>query len=368
MLAYTRTVRFAAAVVVLFATVPVRAARAAHDVEVTSALVQFDVRAMHEARAAMEVGLRVGSSGLTRFELFDLGPGAQLDPYAPPQFVGADGTVYLPSVHALPSGGVALEFPDRRSALERGEYTLRGWWHLPLTAAGSASLRMPSWPNRVVNARMVVLAPRAAQPHAPVRYDQWSRRNLDAASSELSFTRIELPRTESFTVTLALPVPKQHARASKLGLPHARRVFSMALGLALGLCWWAKRRACKLPVQCDQSALIVLGCSVFAVGAFEVWPLMAAVAGVCASLLGSHTCRGATLPEDARGRHDAAEWFEITHAGGASAALLTLALLAYARPFAPAAISCSVCLVAPLFLSVRRAPHRPGEWQRAHAA
>jgi hypothetical protein len=368
MLTYTQVVRTAVAAFALFASLPVRAADVSSDVEVTSAVVQFDLRAPHRARAALEVGLHVGSGGLMRFELFDLGPNAQLDPYAPPQFVGVDGTVYLPSVRALPSGGVALEFPDRRSALERGEYVLRGWWHVPRTAAGSATLRMPSWPNRVGNARLVVLAPRAAQPAAPARYDQWSRRDLGAASSELSFTRAELPRTESFAVTLTLPMPEQHARARKLVLPDARRVFGLALGLVLGLGWLSKRRACKLPPRDDPSAAIVLAGSLFAVGAFDVWPLMAAVAGVCASLIGSHSCRGAPLPaENPPSRHDAAEWFEITHPGGASAALLALALLAYAEPFAPAAVRCSVCLLASLFLTVRRAPHRLPFWRRAHA-
>lgn len=356
MLAYT----WACTALLLFAAVPVRAAS---DVEITSATAQFDVRSQHEARGALEVSLRVGTNGLSRFELFDLGPDAQLDPYAPPQFVGSDGTVYLPSVRVVPGGGTTLEFPDRRSALKRGEYVLRCWWRLPLTAAESSTLRMPSWPNRIANARIVVLAPRAAQPDARGRYDQWSRRELDAATSELTFTRVELPRTESFAVTIALlATPKQQRYASKLNLPEARRVFGLALGLLLGLCWLAKRRACKLPARELWSALLVPGASMFAVGAFDVWPLTAAGAGVCASLLGSHSCRGAA----SSAARDAAEWFEVTRPGGASAALLALALLAYAEPFAPAAVSCSVCLLAPIFLTVRQ--QTAGNWRRARAA
>lgn len=351
MLAYT----WACTALLLFTAFPVRAES---DVEITSASAQFDVRSQHEARVALEAGVRVGTNGLSRFELIDLGPDAQLDPYAPPQFVGNDGTVYLPSVRVLPNGGSALEFPDRRSALKHGEYVLRCWWRLPLTAAESVTLRMPSWPNRVGNARIIVLAPRAARPAARGRYDQSSRRELDEHSSELTFTRAELPRTESFVVTLTLPVLAHPQRdTGKLSLPEARRVFGVVLGLVLGLGWLAKRRACKLPARELWSALLVLGCSVFAVGAFDVWPLMAASAGVCASLVGSRTCRGAAPSV----RHDAAEWFEVTHAGGASAALLALALLAYAEPFAPAAISCSVCLVAPIFLTVRHKATRDGQ-------
>jgi hypothetical protein len=368
MLTYTWALRSAAVTLLLISA---DRALAAPDVEITSASAHFDMRTRDGTRAALEVGLDVGASGLSRFELFDIASDAVLDAYAPPQFVADDGTVYLPSVRALTGGGIVLEFPDRRSALKPGAYVLRYGWRLPLAAAGSASLRMPSWPNRVANARIVVLAPGGALPVVLGRYDQWRRRD-DGAGSELSFTRIELPRTESFAVTLEWPALAR-TPASTQPLPDARRVLGICLGLALGLCWLVKRRACDAPLPALRT-LSLLGCSTFAVGAFDVWPLLAASAGLCASSIGGRGCLGApghtgkiAHSQASHYAHDGAGWFEVTHFGGASVALLTLLLLACAEPFAPAAVSCSACLVAVLFLSVRHPPRLLASWRRVHA-
>jgi hypothetical protein len=350
-LAYTRFAFLLASVGLCFP----EAALAWTDVQLTAASTTVDVRQPGLARAALDLSLQVRSGKLSRFELPDLAAGLELPTDTAARFVGTDGRAYVAQVAVLDANGLELTFPDRRNAPGRGDYEL----HVELVTRASIThtsidnpatvmtWSLPAWPNRVPNARIEILAPKGtiAAPVPGHEHDTQAdavELSTEGDATRISFTRMELPRTEVFTVAVQLPRPSAPPPAARL--PFAPKPTAIWLGLGLALLWLLKHglrpRVCLSVLA--QAAAVVL---------FEKLPLLAAALGLLGLLLVAeppvHT--GAAAPP-----RWLATWLDATTAPGASSALLACALLAWLWPRDHAAVSCTACLCAALLLNGSR--------------
>jgi hypothetical protein len=388
------------ALVLLICAVP-RSSRARAEALVTSAGAQLDVSDPRLTRVELAIGVRVSNGLLSSFELLDLD--ADLEPSAetPAQFVAADGSSYTPSVTVPGPGSVRFAFADKHAAPKPGDYLLR--FSYATRALGSAGepghwhWSLPRWPNRLANVQIRVLAPKGTRPGISAREqgsDQIDVREL-AEGVELSFQRIELPRTQAFVVSFERPAPlaSPAIRAPRLAqLPGLPRGLAPWLGLSLGLLWLVKRRlnvhACRAAgLQCQPllplwtagyrgCASLVLCSS--AVVLFDALPLLAAISGVLGSLLAIDVARPGLAPDragrfralDQRQLHElrnacASARFSVRDAldattpTGFASLLAVYALLAGLHAYDSAAVSCSACLVLPVFFTGTRVSRRP---------
>lgn len=397
MLAYiTRTF----ALVLLVCAVP-RSSRARAEALVTSASAQLDATDARLTRVELAIGVRVSSGALSRFELLDLDADLEPSTEPPARFVAEDGSSYTPSVAVSGPGSVRFEFADKRAAPKSGDYQLRfsyatrslgragepGHWHWSL----------PRWPNRLANVQIRVLAPKGTRPGVGAREqgsDQIEVREL-AEGVELSFQRIELPRTQGFVVSFERPAPlaPPAIRAPRsVPWPGLPRGLAPWLGLSVGLLWLVKRRlnaqACRA-AGLERQPLLPLGAAAYrgcasfvlcssAVVLFDPLPLLAAISGVLGTLLAIDVARPGLAAEragcfralDQRQLHElrkacASARFSVRDAldattpTGLASLLAIYALLAGLHAYDSTAISCSAWLVLPVFLTGTRVSRRP---------
>jgi len=285
---------------------------------------------------------------------------------------------------------VLFEFADKRTAPKRGDYRLR--FAYATRSVGNAGepgkwrWSLPRWPNRLANVQIRVLAALGTEPSARAREQGSDRIEVRELGQrvELSFWRIELPRTQAFVVSFERPVARASpARlAARLplapGWPRLPSGLAPWLGLSLGLLWLVKRRlnaqACRA-VGMQARALLPLSaagccaCASFALCAsavvlFDQLPLLAAIGGVLGSLLAIDVARPRqreAQPGHFRAvgklelaqlqtahtpaRFSARDVFDATTPTGIAAALALYALLAGLYAYDGAAVSCSACLV-----------------------
>jgi hypothetical protein len=388
------------ALVLLICAVP-RSSRARAEALVTSAGAQLDVTDPRLTRVELAIGVRVSSGALSSFELLDLDADLEPSTETPARFVADDGSSYTPSVTVSGPGSVRFEFADKHAAPKPGDYQLR--FSYATRSVGSAGepghwhWSLPRWPNRLANVQVRVLAPKGTRPGSGVpeqASDQIDVREL-AAGVELSFQRIELPRTQAFAVSFERPaaLASPAIRAPRLahwpGLP---RGLAPWLGLSLGLLWLVKRRlnvqACRA-AGLERQPLLPLwaagyrGCASFvlcwsAVVLFDPLPLLAAISGVLGSLLAIDVARpGLTveragcfraldqrqlhelLQRSASARFSVRDALDATTPTGLASLLAIYALLAGLHAYDSAAISCSAWLVLPVFLTSTRVSRRP---------
>ena len=364
----------------LLVSAPVRAWT---DAEVTSAAAAIDATEPDHAQVALDIGVRVSAGWLSRFELFDLDADLAWLPNSAPEFLGADGRSYV-AVPSIPTpGSVLFEFPDRQSAPHPGDYRLHFAYvtrRLRAHAAASesesvVSWSLPRWPERLAHVFIRVTAPTGTRAVPTPSDDEIAVREHSNAV-ELTFHRIELPRTQEFTIQLALPAAAPASRPlalQRISWPDAR---SLALGFALALAWLAKRRStasvCRalglrprrlLPLaraRWCQGASFVLCAS--AVPLFERQPVLAAISGV----VGVALALDRTIEPDpdarairpaARLRRYHADALDLTTLLGCGVCSLAYAALAWQAAYAPAAVSCAAWLAAPLFFTATRSAH-----------
>jgi hypothetical protein len=386
------------------------------EAQVTSASARLDVTEAQRARVDLEVGVRVSGGWLSRFELLDLDDDLEPSRETPALFVGADGRTYAPTTTVPKPGSVEFVFADRHDAPRVGEYSLRftytsrSWWQRAEQSARSwrqhteqsadaivpgqlASWSLPRWPVRLGNVYIRVLAPNGTRPAYPddrdPSGDEVSVREL-SGTVELSFRRVELPRTQSFAVSFELPAQAKswHALApNNARLPNRS---ALLLGLALGLAWLAKRSWSR--ALCREQGLIALPLIAIgsarvrsyagfvlclgAVPAFGELPLLAAVGGLLGAALSIDIAfrrqpQPATAPasatDDKRARWyrrltsgacRAANWLDITTPMGCCTCAVCCALMTLLYPLAAAPVSCGAWLAAPLFFTATRAARR----------
>jgi hypothetical protein len=348
------------------------------ETQIVAVSARVDARAAR-AHVALDLGLQVRDGWLSRFDLLDLGPDLTLDEPAELEFVGRDGSVYTPSVQVLPGNGLSLQFPDKRSAPKRGEYSLQLRWHTRLTDAGATDRlwSLPRWPERVPNVRVEVLAPLGARPLTPRArpHDGVEFRDLpEQRMSVLRYVRAELPRTTRLDVAWSLPATVQRAAAaSKFWPALAQRPLAWWLGACLSLLWlleWTLRaRGSVAAGAADESARgadartlwravgSAIGCGL-AVALFEAMPLWAAALGLASCLWASQrrsrtpSAAHAGGPDAGYPRRDpyGCALLDVTTPVGAGLALVICAVLCWLRPLAPSTVACSACLTATLLL------------------
>jgi hypothetical protein len=359
------------------------------DSQVTSASAQLDVTDRRLARVELEIGVRVSDGFLSSFEVLDLDADLEPSSDSPALFVGAAGDSYAPSVSVPKPGCVLFEFANKPDAPKRGDYRLRFAYttRALALAPGRQTWRLPRWPNRLANVQIRVLAPPGTRPSgtAPEQTsDQIDVRELDQ-HVELSFQRIELPRTQAFTVSFERPEPLASPARAALRLPRWPSGPAPFLGLALGLLWLLKRRgnarayrAVGLEPRSLLPPLSAAGWRGFAgfvlcssaVTLFDQRPLLAAVGGVLGSLLSVDVARpvravgragrfrvwsqpeldGLLCPTPFA-RFSVRDALNATTPSGLAAALALYALLAWLYAYDSAAVSCCAWLGLPLFLT-----------------
>lgn len=346
------------------------------DTQVTSVSARIDARAAR-ARVDLTLGMSVREGWLSRFELLDLGPELALEEPPRCRLVAADGTLYTPQLQ-LAGDSLILDFPDRRSAPRRGDYTLELTWlsRLPGAAEGEPHWSLPRWPERVANVRVEVLAARGARP-LPARVEPHDGATLrdTPEGTLLTFVRAELPRTARFDLAWSLPVPARSRVLPSWQLPDPRAL-PLWLGAALALLWllkWtvyarelspaaagdSRRQLLAVDRNGARRALasaLGLGLSV---ALCEPLPLWAAALGLTSCLWSvEHSSRRAPAAVGGSWRWiDGAgcAFLDVSTPAGASAALLVGALLCWLHPLAPLPVACSACLAAALFLARRSA-------------
>jgi hypothetical protein len=362
--------------------------RAWTDSQVTSASAQLDLTA-RPARVELEIGVRVNDGFLSSFELLDLDADLEPSGDGPARFVGAAGDSYAPNVSVPKPGSVVFEFASKNDAPKRGDYLL----HFAYTsralalAPGRWTWSLPRWPNRLADVQIRVLAPAGTRPSASARdqtSDQIDVRELDQ-HAELSFRRIELPRTQAFSVSFERPQPLASPPRAALRLPRWPSGPAPFLGLLLGALWLLKRRtsarayrAVGLEAHSLFAPLSAAGwrgvtgaalCS-SAVALFDQRPLFAAISGVLGSLLAVDVARPLRAP-DRQGRlrvlsgpeldsllrplpaarFSARDALDATTATGLAMALALYGALAVLHAHNGAAVSCCAWLMLPLFLT-----------------
>ena len=379
-------------------------ARAWTEAQVTSASALLDITEPDRARIELEVGVHVSAGWLAHFELLDLDENL-LPSQNPAEFVGVDGRVYTPTTSVPKAGSVVFEFADKHVAPRRGDYRLhfsytKPGWRLreheatgPVAGPGRVvTWSLPRWPVRLANVCIRVLAPKGTRPAYPDdREGSGDEVSLRDATDgvELAFRRVELPRTQAFSVSLELlPAQPTAARLVDPGLGRGLDRASLLLGLLLGALWLAKRQSTRVACRHEglRPRLLVdvattqlrdccgLALCVAAVPLFGERPILAAIGGV----LGAALCitlgftREATphvpasqVQRPARPRYlsalygmPAADWLDITRPAGCCACLGYGALLAWSYPVAPTAVPCAAWLAAPLFFTATRAARR----------
>jgi hypothetical protein len=381
------------------------------EAQVTSAAAQLDVTEAGHARVELEIGVQVSGGWLSRFELLDLDDDLEPSRESPALFVGADGRTYSPTTIVPKPGSVELEFADPRDAPRVGDYSLRftytsrSWRQRAEQSAHAvapgplATWSLPRWPVRLGNVYIRVLAPKGTRPAYPddrEPSDEVTVRELSGAV-ELSFRRVELPRTQSFSVSFELPGQAHASRPFAPNTTYLPSRTAVLLGLALGLLWLAKRRWSL--ALCREQGLIALplvaigsarlrcyagfALCASAVPLFAELPVLAAIGGVLGAALSidiafAQKAAAPTAPTTPRGKSwytrlaigasTAANWLDITTPVGCCACVACYALLTCLYPLAAAPVSCSAWLAAPLFFTATRAAQRRALAQHGPAA
>jgi hypothetical protein len=381
MLAYI--VRLLVLALCVFGWAPV--AHAWTEAQVISAAGRLDVTDPARAQVQLDIGLRVTAGWLSSFELADLDEDlapASDEPFA---FVGPDGRTYPAVITQVKPGTVLFDFGNRRLAPRRGQYTLRfkytiqHWQRSEQVEPESSTDRIASWSlprfsTRLSNVSVLVVAPAGTRVVQPLSGDEVSIASRQHAV-ELSFRRVELPRTQSLSVHFKLPEAEASvARGPALPL-YWPNLHAIGLGLGLALAWFIKRRAttamCALRglqahallrvshprLRDAASALLCAG----AVPLFEQQPFLAAIGGMLGIGLGidisfERNPDGVSTPATAPSlAARSAGWLDVTTPVGACVCLASYALLALELRHAPSAVSCSAWLLAPLFFTATRA-------------
>jgi hypothetical protein len=359
-------------------------ARAWTEAQVTSVSAVLDLSEPKRGSVELEVGVRVAAGWLARFELLDLDEDLDASQIAA-EFQDLEGRLYSPAISVPKPGLVLLEFADKHSAPRRGDYRLYvryaklGWRQEGSTRVSSWSL--PRWPVRLSDVFIRVLAPNGTRPaHLQDRESSGDEVSLRERNGgvELEFRRVELPRTQSFSVSFELPqlaTATQHFKLEPWREPD-RRAF--LLGLALAALWLAKRKAtlaaCRAadlraqPLIRVASTRLRSGLSFAlcagAVPCFAELPVLAAIGGVLGAALSIDVGVSPQTPtrssaNDAQqtfgGIKLAANWLDITAPAGFCACVAYYACMAWLYPQAAAAVLCVAWLSAPVFFTATRA-------------
>jgi hypothetical protein len=240
--------------VLVVATSP-RLALARADARVTAVAAQLDVR-QPEARVVLDLRIEVRSGWLRSFEL------AGLEPDLHRIEVEAPAGVAPPTVSRGNEGHVLLTWSEPEAAPQRGEHALRVAYstrHLARAAARHpehlGSWTLPRWPDRLTGVQVRVIGPAGLRPVPAPEPNLGVGTAHDAApnhTSVLTYTRVELPRTEAWRVQFALPPgavapvepapPPPSAAGAQLRAAADRSAWPCLLGVCLGSLVVAKRR------------------------------------------------------------------------------------------------------------------------------
>ncbi|HKU39544.1 MAG TPA: hypothetical protein VJR89_15400, partial [Polyangiales bacterium] len=225
-------------------------AHAFDDARLTSVAAELDVRQPEAAKVELLLGLDVRKNWLSSLPLRGLDPdltllGVEVADAAPPEVVeGAPGELWL-------------RWPDRRSAPQRGAHSLRLTYQTQQLAADDAARRewaLPRWPVNLSGVQVRVIGPTGLQPLPPARENLGEQVERDASS--LTFTRVELPRTEPYRVGFAIPQAaparsnplaafRPQALAAQLAAELPQLAAAAAIGLAFACLVLLKRRALR---------------------------------------------------------------------------------------------------------------------------
>lgn len=186
-----------------------RGASAWTEASVTGVAASVDVRQPEAARVELELHLQVRSGWLSSVDLDGLDPDLEL------LALDVSNAPSAPEILRPVPGQLGVRWNDRRVAPGQGEHVLRVVYatrHLYAASAGPGPRKLawtlPRWPVGLSQVQVRVIGPAGlrATPGEPNYGEQVQSEPAQPGGDQiLSYTRAELPRTESWTLRFELP-------------------------------------------------------------------------------------------------------------------------------------------------------------------
>ncbi len=239
-------------------------ARAWTDTHVVGVAARLDASHLPTMRVALDVRVRVNAGRLNTLEVAGLDADATLAPDVVAVITSADGMIYLPSASTTGPGMVVLRFADRHAAPGHGDYTAtltydthQAFESAETLAGERKRLRwtLPSWEVGLPDVHIIVVAPqgtKAAELAASAAFGDETSLQALPTGIELTFRRVELPRTQAWEIAFDVPASarpataavatSQQRKAESAEAGNPGRPWTWLAGLALGLVALAKRR------------------------------------------------------------------------------------------------------------------------------